>query len=340
MFLMTAQIRVKVKSGNGDSVILKFPASSLSWKISVDNICDTATFIIPALCRLYDKSNHYSNIPTSDNTGNYFKVGDKVEIYAGYDGKNDLQFKGFISKINFTIPLKVDCEGYSYQLKKNHFNKSFGKTTVKDVLNYIITGTDIKISEKMSNRINFEAHSFKNKTGFQVLEFLKEKYLLTVFFEYDKLYVGLVATYKPIVVKHRLHWNVIDSEALFFSTYTGSIVLIEGVSRRADGTLLKVKASNNPNPGTVKQVKMPYKLKADLQLAANRAQDIENQKGFTGEIITFLKPFVRPGMTTMIIDKKFEERNGSYFIESVDGSFGTGGGRQKIGISFRLSANS
>ena len=339
MFRMTSDIKVFKKGITGQKpVILTFKPSSLNWKVSVDDICDTANFTIPTLCRLKDKFKHYANVSEMSSTAESFNVGDRIEIYAGYDGKNDLQFKGFITRINFTTPLEVGCEGYSYQLRTRIINKTFGKTTVKDVLQFLIQDTDIKISTKMPKRIDFEPHPFSNKTGIEVLEFLKEKYLLSCFFEYDNLFVGHLATYKPVSVKHRLNWNVINTNDLLFSTYSGSMVLIEGQSRRADGTMVKIKATNNPNPGAIKKIKLLTESESDMQLAVNAAQDKVNQKGYSGSITTFLKPFVRPGMTTIITDENYKERQGSYFIESVEGSFDTGGGRQKIGIAFKLSA--
>lgn len=309
--------------------------SSLKWNLNIDNYSDTATIIIPAMCRLIDKDVQYSNLAT----GQQIKEGTKVEIYAGYDGKNDLQFKGFVKRVNFKVPLELECEGYSYQLRRKMINKSFGKTTVKEVLEYLIAGTDIKLSSKMPASIDFEAVTFKNYTAVQVLEFLKEKYLLTVFFEFDTLYVGWKATYTGSTVKLRLNWNVIKDDQLLFATYTGSVVHIELENRAKNGTRQKKKAANITRPGDVKKVKTLISNEADKQLAANDMQLSENKKGYSGTLTGFLKPFVRPGQTAQIIDKKYTERNGNYFIESVEGSFNTSGGRQKTGIGFTVKSN-
>lgn len=307
--------------------------SSLKWNLNIDNYSDTATIVIPALCRIKNKDASYSNILA---TGEALREGTKVEIYAGYDGKNDLQFKGFVKRINFKVPVEIECEGYSYQLRRKIINKSFGKTTVKEVLNYLIAGTDITLSDKCPEKIDFEPMTFRNYTATQVLDFLKEKYLLTVFFEYDKLYVGWLATYRGKTVKLRLNWNVIKDDQLLFATYTGSVVNIEIQSRKKDGSRQKKKANNVVKPGDVKIVKTLMQSAADKQLAANDRQLIENKKGYTGSIMCFLKPFIRPGDTAEIIDKKYAERNQSNFIESVEGSFSTGGGRQRAGIGFTL----
>lgn len=309
--------------------------SSLKWNLNIDNISDTAMIVIPAMCGLIDKNNNYSLVQT----GMQIKEGLKVEIYAGYDGRNDLQFKGFVKRINFKVPMEVECEGYSYQLRRKMINKSFGKTTVKSVLGYLLDGTDITLSDKCPANIDFEAQTFQNYTAMQVLEYLKEKYLLTVFFEFDKLYVGWRATYNAGTAKLRLNWNVVKDDQLLFATYTGSTVHIELESRAKDGTRKKKKSGNVLRPGDVKKVKTRIDNDADKELAANDLQLLENKKGFTGGMLAFLKPYVRPGMTVEIIDKNYKERNGSYFIDSVDGSFSTSGGRQNIKIGFGLNDN-
>lgn len=305
---------------------------SLKWKLSVDDYCDTASITLPAMCRMVDKERNHSTIPT----GQAIKEGTPVAIYAGYDGKNDLQFKGFVSRINFKVPVEIDCEGYSWQLRRKMINKTFARTTVKEVLNFIIAGTDIKLSAKNPDKIIFEHTRFENYTALQVLDFLKEKYLLTVFFQYDELYVGWRSAYTGNEVKHRLNWNVIKDDSLLFNTYTGTTVHIELESRKADGTRGKKRAQNVMKPGDVKKVKTFIQDDDDKQLAADDRQQLENKKGYSGALTGYLKPFCRPGDTSIIIDKKYQERNGRYFIDSVEGSFGSGGGRQKIAIGFAL----
>jgi hypothetical protein len=309
--------------------------SSLKWERNIDNYSDTATIVIPAMCRLVDGQTVYDNVVT----GQQIPEGTKVEIHAGYDGNNPLRFKGFVNRINFKVPVEIECEGYSYQLRRKLINKTFGKTTVRTVLQYLIDGTDIRLSDKMPEDIVFEPFPFKNYTGVQVLDFLKEKYLLTVFFFFDELYVGWRATFSGAIVKHRLNWNVIKDDALLFNTYTGAVVHIELESTTPGGHKKRCKAANVIRPGDVKRKKVYIKDQHTLQAAANDAQLLENKKGYTGAITAFLLPYAEPGMTTEIIDKKYEERNGSYFIESVSGSFGPQGGRQKIGIGFTVSNN-
>lgn len=319
------------------NMVVRFKPSSMEWDLSVDNYCQTASFIIPSKCAGNTKITSIREIKNADSTGDYLKEGDKVQLYAGYDNKYDLQFSGFISRINFDKPLKVECEGYSYQLRNKIINKSFSKTTVKEVLNYLIKGTNIRLSPQCPDKVVFESAGFKNKNGIEVLEYLKEKYLLTIFFQSNVLYVGWLATYKSSAVKFRLRWNVIKNDQLLYRTYTGSKVNIYVASRNKSGTKEKAGTDEKNKSASTKTINTYSRNMDDKKLMAKDAQLRQNSQGYSGSITAFLVPYVRPGMTAIILDKENPKRDGSYFIESVKGSFGPGGGRQVIGISFALS---
>jgi hypothetical protein len=308
---------------------------SLSWKRHIDNLSDTAKIEIPAICRYIDTDKTYDNVVT----GQKFTEGQQVLISAGYDGNNRTAFFGFIKRINSSVPLEIECEGYSYQLRNCTITKRFGKTTVRKVIEYLIAETDIKISDKVSGEIDFEPKVFDGVEKISVLNWLKENYKLKIFFIFDTIYFGFGITYKSDKVKYELNWNVIKDNDLLFNTYTSATVNIEGYSRKADGTLIKTKAANANTFGAVKKIKMLMRNKDDLQAATNEEQLRHNKKGYVGSLTSFLVPYVKIGMTAEIIDKKFKERQGSYLVDGVEGSFGPGGGRQKVHIDFSVKAN-
>lgn len=310
-------------------------ATSLKWSRRIENYSDTGKIEIPAICRYIDGNNTYENVVT----GQKIIEGTKVKMFAGYDGKNDLQFDGFIKRINASQPLEIECEGYSYQLRQKTINISFGKTTVKKVLEFLIKDTDIKLSDKISGDTIFEPKQFKNVQKTAVLDWLKEQYKMKVFFFFDQLFVGLGQLYKGDTIKHRLNWNIVKENDLLFNTYTGTQVNIEGYTRLPDGTQIKARATNVKKTDQVLQVKMIIQHPKDLQAATDEVQLKENKKGYAGSLTGFLKPYAQVGMVSQIIDKKFEDRNGSYIIDGVDGSFGTSGGRQKIHIDFSVKDN-
>ena len=122
MFVMTANVTV--------DGFKPFKVSSINWTRSVDNIVDNASFVLPALCILVDKKKSYSNVTT----GLLFKEGNRVTIEAGYDGKNKIQFLGYISRVNLGYPIVVELENAGYLLKQKVKNWNFKRTTLKAVL--------------------------------------------------------------------------------------------------------------------------------------------------------------------------------------------------------------
>src|SRR5882762_1162378 len=85
--------------------------NAVKWARSVDNYSDSATIKLPAISMLKREGDFYERVQT----GLQFKEGMPVTINAGYNGRNDTRYRGFIRRINFTVPLELECEGYSYQ---------------------------------------------------------------------------------------------------------------------------------------------------------------------------------------------------------------------------------
>jgi hypothetical protein len=304
--------------------------SSLKWKRHIDNYSDSATIEIPAICRYKDGTGTYDNVVT----GQKLFEGQKVKIYAGYDGNNDLQFDGFIKRINSSTPLEIECEGYSYQLRNKTINKSFGRTTVKKVLEKLVVDTAIKIDNKLVGDITFEPKQFPNIQRTQVLDWLKEEYRLKVFFLYNELHVGFGLMFIGNTVKHQLNWNVIKDSDLLFNAQKEATVNIEGVTKLDDGTLVRITSKNARTAGEKKEVKLKTKDRALNQKIVDALQSKQNKKGYVGAITGFLKPFVQIGDSTQITDNKFKERAAQHVVDGIDGSFSRAGGRQKIHIDF------
>lgn len=307
--------------------------NAVEWKGSVDNYSDTAMVKVPGVARLRTTDNQYSTV----NAAEQFTEGMKVGIYCGYNGNLPLRFEGFIRRINFTIPVEIECEGYSYQLrKKEGYTKSYGSTTVRQVLADLIAGTDIKLSSFIPD-IPLKNIYFKNVKGTDVLDYLKDKCLLTIKFTGAQLYCGLVQTEPANVVKLRLGWNVIKDGDLKFDTGKElATVNIQIEKRNADGT--KTKANVGAKDGASKILKIRHIDDPALQkeIADKKRKELQ-YRGYEGSITLFAIPVVLPGDAVDIIDKRYPQRTGKYFVEAVEGSMSvSGGGRQKVKIGATL----
>lgn len=317
---MTAEIKI--------GSFKAFSPNAVSWARSIDSYTDHALIKVPAIARMKREGDTYDYVQS----GIQFKEGMQVEVLCGYDGNNVTRFKGFLKRVNFSIPLEIECEGYSYQLrKKEGYTASYGSTSVKAILGDLVAGTDIVLSDAIPD-IPLKNIYFKNVKGTDVLEYLKDKCLLTIYFNFNVLYAGLKMTEVKTTVKHRLNWNTMkDSELKFDSGRELATVNIQVEKRDKAGH--KIKAKDGVKDGSVKVLKVRHiNDEALLQKIAEEERQKLLHKGYEGSITGFLYPYAEPGMATMIDDVRYPERTGKYFIEKVEGSFSSSGGRQKIGI--------
>jgi hypothetical protein len=309
----------------------------------MDNYADYAKFTVPGICQIKNSYKDYN--PKILPTGMAFTEGKKVNIEVGYDGKNKKVFEGFIKRINYKIPVEVECEGYSYQLLGIMPTKTFTNTTLKKVLEELVVGTGIVLSEQIPH-VPITQVRFENCTGVQWLEWFREKMLQTVYFNFNELYVGLrYATRSITEVKHVLNWNVIKDEELLFNTNKeGAIVNVHLTALKKSGGKDKVEGNSTSVSGkvagktNVKEIKVAgVNPNSDYAKALrDDMQKRQNLKGYSGSIKTFLEPLVQCNMTTEIVDNKYKDRTGKYVIEGVEGSFDRSGGRQKVQIGFKV----
>lgn len=311
---------------------LKVKPNAFTWKTSIDNFSDSAEIKLPAIAYLKKEGDEYDRVQT----GLKLSEGMKVEIKAGYDGKNSTRFKGFLRRINFTVPLTLECEGYSYQLRKKlDFTRSYKNTFVRNILQDLTLGTEIKLSPFIPI-VPIDNATFKNVTGIQVLEWLKEKCLLTVYFNYDVLYVGALALEPKKTQTYRLGWNVIkDNDLKFNDKKEFSDVRVTIESRAKSGEKKKAFAGNLAGQNKIMQTAI-RDTGTQQKIAEQKRKELVLQ-GYEGSILAFLEPAIAPGDTATIQDKKYTDRTGRYFVTGVEGSFSSSGGRQKINIGYKLS---
>lgn len=318
-----------------------FKASSLKWIRNIDNFSDSAFITIPTMCLLQGMDRQYSYVPTAQ----AFTEGMPVEIKAGYDGNNVTRFKGFVKRINLKVPTEIECEGYAYLFRPVRFSRGYmTRTTVKRVIEDVLSAGGltgkILLHPKFQD-ITFEPFTFKNYSGIEVLEFLNKQYKVTIFFDFDQLYIGLRETLwnqaTTNIVKHKLGWNVIkDDKLLFNAVKEFAQVNIMAVSKNIDGT--RNKGINKlQQPGGTKIERLLSRDPNYLKLVAEQEKTLLTFKGYTGKITAFLEPYAQPSMSDIITDPVYAKRTGRYFIESVEGEITrTGGGRQIIGIGNTL----
>lgn len=301
--------------------------NSCSWENSISNYRNSAEIIIPRLRA--QRNGGGINIPVT----NFLRAGFGVEIKCGYNEENDSVFTGYIATVvDKGLRIEIKCEGFSYLLKDRIINKSYKNPELKEILQEVINDTAIKLHPLIPKVILSGSIVFKNKTCLQVLEYLREKCLLTVFFNHNVLYVGLKFIPQGRKIKYRFGWNVINSDSLLFTdnAITTKVVVStrksdggQIVSTSGSGTVLNIKIKNIQDQAFLKQ------LTKDIDKAKNNSY-------LTGDFETFLKPYANVYDTAVIENRRFSAQNGEYLIDGVKGSCSESGGRQVIHISIKL----
>lgn len=320
MFTMTSDIQI------GKYKVKPF---SVKWRTSVLSIIETCNISLPRAIYLKNNLN-----ATEDNTVKnsiVFSEGDIISVSLGYDGKNTMRFKGFVKRVNQSERLEIECEGYSYQLPKV-FTKSYALTTVKSILADLIEGTGIKIAEQTAD-VKVSNVRFKNASGLQVLEWMQKELHLAVYFDFDSIYVSTLYGWQKNTIKLRLGWNTVEDKD-FKQRKTDKNVLIRLVSKDSKGGVKKIKSDEQKYSQT-KEVKIKSGLDSELmKQIANDLQNRENYKGYEGSVTCFLVPGIQKSNVIDVQDKRFPERSGLFFAETIEGSFDSSGGRQKVTLNY------
>ncbi|WP_170108546.1 hypothetical protein [Flavobacterium kingsejongi] len=260
------------------------------------------------------------------------REGDKVSVLLGYDQNNVKRFEGYVKRVNMSIPVKVECEGYNWLLYDKMFNKSYKSVTVKQILTELCQDTDIVLSPEIPE-IPLRNVFFKNSTGVQVLEFLKKECRLAVYFNFNVLYVGTLYGQQQEVVKFRLGWNTVKEDNFKLRNVDKNVRIVIR-EKDPNGHVHKTQADVRKYSDE-KVVKVKAGIRGDLlKDIVNRLQTTANYNGYEGDITVFLEPAVTKGMIAEIDGYKYPEKSGRFFVESVDGEFSKSGGRQTIGLGF------
>lgn len=325
MFYLTSNITI------GDYSNIK--PSKVTWKTDVNSFTDTCTIDLPRITYLKTVKSTTEDIQEPNERKEYvFKENDKVSVLLGYDDNNVKRFEGFVKRVNMGIPVKVECEGYSYLLYDVIFNKSYASVTVKELLTDVCAGTDIVLSNEIPV-IPLKNVRFKNATGIQVLEWLQKECHLAVYFNFNELFVGTQFGKNQKKVKFRLGWNTVKEDDFKKRIVDKNVRIV--IQEKSDKGEVKKTKSDVEKYSTDKSLKIKAGIPANLlKEIANRLQTKSNYNGYEGNITAFLEPAVTKGMIAEITDNEYTEREGSFFIESVSGEFGTAGGRQTIQLGF------
>lgn len=318
---------------------------------SIFQYTDKALIRLPITARIKTPD---TTVSETLETAKAFNEGDAVLIQLGYNGSLKTEFEGFVSRVNFTQPVEVECEGYSYQLRKKSYQKTFVKAQLLDVLTFLIAGTDIVLDEEQIPSFVIEKLVLQKHSGTEALELIKKisHNLIYVIFSGRSLYAGLLGLdYKNLKnfpqkpnVKYRLGWNVIKSNDLKLRQAKNQDYTVHYIGEKKDGTKEKItvggKAKTIGAAGVSGETitKRTHAVTDTESLTKLAEADLlkNSYDGYEGKLTTFLQPYCEPAYRAAVEDLRYPERSGNYLVESVETTYGASGARRKVGLGLKL----
>lgn len=296
----------------------------------VEELSDTATIKLPTNFKIRQTNE-------TKYTEEVISVGDKVTIMLAYQGQySGVEFKGYVKKISPKIPLEIHCEDSMWLLRRKNINRSWEKTTLKEILREVVKYTPIELDIKHIPDINLDKWIIKNANGCQVLESIKKQLCMTVFLNDEgKLYCGLQQlTNIGQGVVYDLNYNLVENN-LEFKAKEDRRIKVKYKYKAKDNKEKSVEVGDSD--GEQREFYTSV-ISDEKKLTEMATAEIEKLKydGFDGDVTSFLIPFATRGMKAIIKDKDHKNREANYFIKKVVTTFGTGGARRKVTISNKL----
>lgn len=327
MFHLTSHINI------GEHQNVK-PAK-VTWKTSVNSFTDTCTIELPRVTFLRTVATTSEDIQSRNGRQEYaIKEDDQVEVHLGYDRRNHLRFKGFVRRVNETVPVQIECEGYSYLLQTVMFNKSYASVTVRQLLLDVCQGTAIKVSADIPD-IPLKNVRFKNATGIQVLEWLQKECQLAVYFNFDELFAGTLYGKATGKAKLRLGWNTVKEDDFKRRQVDRNVkVVVKEKDQKGKTNRVPSDAKYSNEKAVKVRAGIPSEM---LKQIANRLQTKSNYQGYQGNVVAFLEPLLNKGMAVEVDGGRYPDKSGLFLVESVQGEFGRNGGRQTVELNYLMS---
>ncbi len=301
---------------------------------SISDPVDRAVIKLPISARLHTDGK-FQLMTVTNETAKLFKEGDKVVIKLGYNGLLKTEFEGFVSRINFTKPLEIECEGYSYQLRRVQPVGTFYKIQLKDILKKIIKGTDIVLDDEITD-FEIAKIALKKMDGMDALHLINSITggHITFCFNGNSLYSGLKYNKIKPDVEYQFGWNVIKDNNLKKRQAAGNEVISVWIGHNNDGTTTRVQTGRKG----IEKIKSTHAVteKKSLQKMCDKDNSNHSYEGYEGKLTAFGQPYCEPGYRIILTDNVYKEREGHYLVDSTEVTYGTNGFRRLVGLSNKL----
>ena len=323
--IMNAKVVFKATESHPEFYIRRISEVEIetSWKM----ICSTAQVVLPRNIKDFNQNK----------VKDWFKRGDKVEIYLCYGLDEDLilEFSGYITQVSADYPITIKLEDEMWRLKQIPVNFSSKNEKLKSFVQKYVTDYPILIDAE----VPLGAINIKNKTLGEVFKKFQEDLSLYPFIRNGKLVVA--KPYSDVSDKipvFDLEKNCVSNDLNYLSKEERTVKVIAESVQNFAKTKKKLKFElGDPDPKTTINKTLSVTTLNDLQAEVKRIYDLYKKEGFDGSFTTFGTPSVQHGQKVKITSSLYPDREGIYYSDSVKKTFNRDGYRQEIelGATFK-----
>ena len=316
--IMNAKVVFKATESHPEFYIRRISEVEIesSWKM----ICSTAQVVLPRNIKDFNQNK----------VKDWFKRGDKVEIYLCYGLDEDLilEFSGYITQVSADYPITIKLEDEMWRLKQIPVNFSSKNEKLKSFVQKYVTDYPILIDAE----VPLGAVNIKNKTLGEVFKKFQEDLSLYSFIRNGKLVVA--KPYSDVTDKvpvFDLERNCVSNDLNYLSKEERTVKVVAESVQNFAKTKKKLKFElGDPDPKTTINKTLSVTTLNDLQAEVRRIYDLYKKEGFDGSFTTFGTPSVQHGQKVKITSSLYNDREGIYYIDSIKKKFSRDGYRQEI----------
>lgn len=316
--IMNAKVVFKATESHPEFYIRRISEVEIesSWKM----ICSTAQVVLPRNIKDFNQNK----------VKDWFKRGDKVEIYLCYGLDEDLilEFSGYITQVSADYPITIKLEDEMWRLKQIPVNFSSKNEKLKSFVQKYVTDYPILIDAE----VPLGAINIKNKTLGEVFKKFQEDLSLYAFIRNGKLVVA--KPYSDVTDKvpvFDLERNCVSNDLNYLSKEERTVKVVAESVQNFAKTKKKLKFElGDPDPKTTINKTLSVTTLNDLQAEVRRIYDLYKKEGFDGSFTTFGTPSVQHGQKVKITSSLYNDREGIYYIDSIKKKFSRDGYRQEI----------
>ena len=316
--IMNAKVVFKATESHPEFYIRRISEVEIetSWKM----ICSTAQVVLPRNIKDFNQNK----------VKDWFKRGDKVEIYLCYGLDEDLilEFSGYITQVSADYPITIKLEDEMWRLKQIPVNFSSKNEKLKSFVQKYVTDYPILIDAE----VPLGAINIKNKTLGEVFKKFQEDLSLYPFIRNGKLVVA--KPYSDVSDKipvFDLEKNCVSNGLNYLSKEERTVKVIAESVQNFAKTKKKLKFElGDPDPKTTINKTLSVTTLNDLQAEVRRIYDLYKKEGFDGSFTTFGTPSVQHGQKVKITSSLYPDREGIYYSDSIKKKFSRDGYRQEI----------